>query len=95
MFSTKEMKSSDKFYIYVSITAPFNNMRNLKFKSPPTVAFFAAVNQRTGSLRKRLKRVQRGKKVTFYAVIGGFHFVVFVGFHFSKSVDCRSTNILK
>ena len=24
--------------------APFNNTRNLKFKSPPTVAFFAAVN---------------------------------------------------
>ena len=26
------------------ITAPFNNTRNLKFKSPPTVPFFAAVN---------------------------------------------------
>ena len=26
------------------ITAPFNNMQNLKFKSPPTVAFFNAVN---------------------------------------------------
>ena len=25
-------------------TAPFNNMRNLKFKSSPTVAFFAAIN---------------------------------------------------
>ena len=30
------------FYLF---TAPFNNMRNLKFKSPPTVAFFPAVNQ--------------------------------------------------
>ena len=28
----------------ISITAPFNNIRNLKFKSPTTVAFFAAVN---------------------------------------------------
>ena len=28
----------------VSITAPFNNTRNLTFKSIPTVAFFAAVN---------------------------------------------------
>ena len=25
-------------------TAPFNNMQNLKFISPPTVAFFSAVN---------------------------------------------------
>ena len=27
------------------LTAPFNNMRTLKFKAQPTNAFFAAVNQ--------------------------------------------------
>ena len=30
------------------LTAPFNNMRTLKFKSRPTNAFFAAVNQMFG-----------------------------------------------
>ena len=29
----------------VDITAPFNNMRTLKFKAQPTNAFFATVNQ--------------------------------------------------
>ena len=28
-----------------SLTAPFNNMRTLKFKCQPTNAFFATVNQ--------------------------------------------------
>ena len=28
----------------MKVIAPFNNMQNLKFKSPPTVAFFPAVN---------------------------------------------------
>ena len=28
-----------------NITAPFNNMRTLKFKAQPTNAFFATVNQ--------------------------------------------------
>ena len=32
------------------VTAPFNNMQNLKFNSPPMVAFFLAVNQGSGSL---------------------------------------------
>ena len=32
----------------VSLTAPFNNMRTLKFKGQPTNAFFAAVNQMFG-----------------------------------------------
>ena len=36
-------QSSDKL-----ITALFNNMRTLKFKSQPTNAFFAAVNQMLG-----------------------------------------------
>ena len=30
---------------YQVFAAPFNNMRNLKFKARPTNAFFAAVNQ--------------------------------------------------
>ena len=30
------------------LTAPFNNMRTLKFKAQPTNAFFAAVNQLFG-----------------------------------------------
>ena len=30
----------------MNITAPCNNMRNLKFISPPTVEFFAAVNHK-------------------------------------------------
>ena len=38
----------------VKITAPVNNMRNLKFKSLPTPAFFAAVDQCGGNLRKRI-----------------------------------------
>ena len=31
-----------------SLTAPFNNMRTLKFKAQPTNAFFATVNQKFG-----------------------------------------------
>ena len=30
------------------LTAPFNNMRTLKFKDQPTNAFFATVNQMFG-----------------------------------------------
>ena len=30
------------------LTAPFNNMRTLKFKAQPTNAFFATVNQKFG-----------------------------------------------
>ena len=32
----------------VQFTAPFNNMRTLKFKAQPTNGFFAAVNQEFG-----------------------------------------------
>ena len=32
-------------YCILNITAPFNNMRTPKFKSQPTNAFFATVNQ--------------------------------------------------
>ena len=58
------------------VIALFNNMRNLKFKSPPTVSFFAAVNQRSESLRKRGNWVQWGQKVMFFAVIAGFQSIL-------------------
>ena len=35
--------------LYFYVTAPFNNMRTLKFKAKPTNAFFATVNQLFGS----------------------------------------------
>ena len=50
MISTRvHNKSKLKFvnefmFCATEFTAPFNNMRNLKFISPPTVAFFVAVN---------------------------------------------------
>ena len=48
MFRTV-FKTYEKRYILVcSITAPFNNMRTLKFKAQPTNAFFATVNQMFG-----------------------------------------------
>ena len=34
--------------VYWRFTAPFNNMRTLKFKAQPTNAFFAIVNQMFG-----------------------------------------------
>ena len=37
--------------------ALFNNMWNMKFKSSPTVAFFAAVNQHSGSIRRQRNSV--------------------------------------
>ena len=49
----------------VKFTAPFTNMRTLKFKIQLTVEFFTAVNHRSGSLEKQRSRVQRGQKVTF------------------------------
>ena len=35
-------------FFWLEITAPFNNMRTLKFKAQPTNAFFATVNQMFG-----------------------------------------------
>ena len=49
-FMRKKMGWASKEFCFIAL---FNNIRNLKFKSPPTVSFFAAVNQRSGSLRKR------------------------------------------
>ena len=41
------MKNSDSVLstVLTCVTAPFNNMRTLKFKTQPTNGFFAAVNQ--------------------------------------------------
>ena len=36
------------FFFFARVTAPFNNMRTLKFKAQPTNAFFATVNQMLG-----------------------------------------------
>ena len=40
MYEPSSLKAS-----VANITAPFNNMRNLKFEAQPTIGFFAAVNQ--------------------------------------------------
>ena len=37
--------TSSPFIVFKSVTAPFNNMRTLKFKAQPTNAFFATVDQ--------------------------------------------------
>ena len=55
-------------------------MRNPKFKSPSTVALSLPSIKRRGSLRKRIKLVQRGQKVTLFAVIGGFQSILKVSF---------------
>ena len=55
-------------------------MQSLKFKSQLPVAFFPAVNQPNGSLRKRINWVQRGQKVTFFTVTGGFRSILKVLF---------------
>ena len=39
---------TELFYSRI-LTAPFNNMRTLKFKAQPTNAFFATVNKMLGS----------------------------------------------
>ena len=55
--------------------ALFTNMRILKFRSQPTIAFFAAVNHLNGPLRKQnfTSRVQRS-----WFVICGFRSVLCV-----------------
>ena len=58
------------------------NMQKLKFKSPLTVPIFAAINQRSGNLRKQINGVHWGQKVTFFAKIGGFQSILYVSvFH--------------
>ena len=62
------------------ITAPFNNMRTLKFKAQPKKSFFATVNQMFGvssqppttaerAVMKSLSTVQTTKQCT--TVVGG------------------------
>ena len=48
--SVFDKKQQNNFSVFLSscsdtLTAPFNNMRTLKFKAQPTNAFFATVNQ--------------------------------------------------
>ena len=53
-------------------TAPFNNMRTLKFKIQSTVTLFTAVNHCSGPLRKQNVWLNRVKRSCSDAVIGGF-----------------------
>ena len=60
-------------------TAPFNNMWNLKFKSPTKVVFLHAVNQGGASVRKWINWVQLDKKLIFFAMTGRFlSFFIFI-----------------
>ena len=45
MFHTSFKNQTDFQLNFKYLTAPFNNMRTLKFKAQPTNAFFATVNQ--------------------------------------------------
>ena len=54
------------------IIALFNNMQNLKLKSLSTVVFFTAVNQHSRSPKKRINGIQKGQKVIFFSMFGGF-----------------------
>ena len=46
---TIQMKAIEQyFHVVLFITAPFNNMRAIKFKAQPTNAFFATFNQMFG-----------------------------------------------
>ena len=44
------------------LTVLFNNMQNLTFKSPPTVVFFAADDQCSGSLKNESVEFNRVKR---------------------------------
>ena len=68
-------------YLSALFTAPFNNMRTLKFKAQPTNAFFATVNQVFGgssqlpttaerAVIKSLSTVQTTKQCS--AVVGSW-----------------------
>ena len=75
--------------LFANVIALFNNMRNLKFKSPPMVLFFAAVNQRSGSLGKlkKLRSTMPKGHVLRYDWQISFQSV---GFCFSRSFDTGS-----
>ena len=59
-------------------TALFTNMRNLKFKSQLTIAFFAVVNQLNGPLRKQNFTLTGSKGHGLWFLIGGFRSVLWV-----------------
>ena len=61
-----------------SITAPFTNMRILKFKSQLVIAFFTAVNHLNGPLRKQNFTLTGSKGQGLWFVIGGFRSVLCV-----------------
>ena len=66
------------------LAALFTNMRILKFKSQPTIAFFAAVNHLNGPLRKQnfTLRVQKVMVCDWWISIR------FVCFSVSRYVAC-------
>ena len=69
------------------ITVLFTNMRILKIKSQPTIAFFAAVNHLNGPLRKQNFTLTGSKGQGLRFVIGGFRSVS-VCFCVSRFVAC-------
>ena len=69
------------WYVYVHLyvlTALLTNMWIVKFKSQLTIAFFAAVNNLGGPLRKQNFTLTGSKGHGFWFVIGGFRSVLCV-----------------
>ena len=66
--------------------ARFTNMQILKFRSQPTIAFFAAVNHLDGPLRKQIV-TSRVQKVMVCDLWISIHFVCF---SVSRFVACDS-----
>ena len=64
--------------VCIWLTALFTNMRNVKFKSQLTIAFFAAVNRLSGPLRKQNFTLTGSKGHGLWFVIGGFRSVLCV-----------------
>ena len=65
-------------YLLFLFTALFTNMRILKFKSQPTITFFATVNHLNGPHRKQNFTLTGSKGQGLGFVIGGFRFVLCV-----------------
>ena len=76
------------YFFMVCLTAPFNNMRTLKFKIQPTITLFTAVNHCSGPRRKQNVWLNRVKRSYSCAVIGGFRSTFSVSVYF-WSVACR------
>ena len=58
--------------LVLHFTAPFNNMRTLKFKMQSIVTLFTAVNHCSGPRRKQNVWLNMVKRSCSCAVIGGF-----------------------